>query len=166
MRVRRIVLIALFAVAAATARPPAGGAAAAGGACPARLPATVASTRPGAGGRLVPPGVRSLLLCAYHGLNPPGESGRLERERIVDSPAALAWLVSNFDALPPAPRLTSCPMDDGTADLAVFSYSGSPLNPVTVGLTGCRIVTNGRVTRTASLAPGPTLLTRLGALIG
>jgi hypothetical protein len=57
-------------------------------------------------------------------------------------------------------------MDDGSAILAVFGYPAAPPSPVIVGLTGCRTVANGHLTRTASLPPGPVLLSRLDAILG
>ena len=56
--------------------------------------------------------------------------------------------------------------DDGSADLAVFAYAGSPDDIVTVGLSGCATVTNGHISRTAALTPGPALLDRLANLVG
>jgi hypothetical protein len=134
--------------------------------CPARLPATVASARTGAGMELVPAGVRSLLLCSYRGLNPAGTAHELDQTRRVRSAAELDWLVRTFNALPARSGLTGCPMDDGSAVLAIFGYRTAPPVEVSVGLTGCRVVQNGAITRTASLTPGPALLARLASLLG
>ena len=134
--------------------------------CPAQLPANPLSSRPGSTFALVPPGATSLLLCRYHGLNPLSRSGKLERARTVTGASELGRLTHEFDMLPKAPKLIYCPMDDGSAILATFSYTDAPPNPVSVGLTGCQIVTNGHVTRTAARAGAPPLVAQLTALVG
>jgi hypothetical protein len=134
--------------------------------CPAKLPANPLSSRPGATLVLVPAGATALLLCSYHGLNPPSQSGKLDQARRVTGARELSQLTHAFDTLPKVPRGIFCPMDDGSAILATFSYSYAPSNPVSIGLTGCQIVTNGHVTRTASRTPGPALLAELTALVG
>jgi hypothetical protein len=156
--------ILLAAMTAALAALPAAGSTAAPP-CPAKLPTTLVSSRPGAAGELVPPGAAALLLCAYRGLNPASSAGRLERSRLLGAGSELDWLVTTFDALRPSPPGIFCPMDDGTADLALFEYRSGPADPVTVALTGCRTAQNGHLGRTASLTPGPALLVRLGALL-
>jgi len=85
---------------------------------------------------------------------------------VVDAGAELDLLVHEFNALRPSPPFISCPMDNGSTDLAIFEYPTPPAARISVGLSGCRIVQNGHLTRTASLAPGPALLERLGALLG
>jgi hypothetical protein len=134
--------------------------------CPAKLPPTIVSARPGAQQELVPPGVRSLLLCSYHGLNPASTAGELVKARSVSAPAELDWLARTFDALRARTGLSGCPMDDGSAIVALFGYSTAPTDLVSVGLTGCRIVQNGHLTRSASLPPGPALIARLDSLLG
>jgi hypothetical protein len=134
--------------------------------CARRLPTSNVSMRLGAAEELVPGAPTAVVLCAYRGLNPAVTAGRLVRSTQVGSGPTLRWLVRTFDALRPNTGLTSCPMDDGTALVALFSYVSPPADPVTVGLSGCRIVQNGHVTRTASLKPGPALISRLQALIG
>jgi len=134
--------------------------------CPAKLPATIVSARPGAQQELVPAGPRSLLLCSYHGLNPASTAGRLAQTRTVGGADALGWLVGAFNRLRARSGLSGCPMDDGSAIVARFIYTTGPTDPVSVGLTGCRIVQNGHLTRTASLEPGPALIDRLESLLG
>lgn len=134
--------------------------------CPGRLPTSEPSARPGSSQKLVPPGASSLLLCSYHGLNPAALARTLERSGHLDRGSLLTAIVAEFDALPASLGMTGCPMDDGSAILAVFSYAGPPTSPVTVGLTGCRIVGNGHITRTASLPPGPMLIAQLTAILG
>ena len=137
----------------------------AGGACPAESGPTVVSARPGAGSALVPAGAVALLLCSYRGLNPSGPSRHLLARHTLADPAEVAALSRQFDALRPPPPLVACPMDDGSEIVASFLYREAPPDPVTVGLSGCEIVSNGRLTRTASLPPGPALLERLAALV-
>jgi hypothetical protein len=136
----------------------------AGGACPAESGPTAVSARPGAASALVPAGAAALLLCSYRGLNPPGQSHRLLAQHTLADPAEVAALSRRFDALRPPP-LVACPMDDGSEIVASFLYREAPPDPVTVGLSGCEIVANGRLTRTASLPPGPALLDQLTALV-
>jgi hypothetical protein len=108
-----------------------------------------------------------LLLCSYHGLNPPAQAHRLEHVRLVSAPAELAQLTREFNALHRQPPITfHCPMDDGSEILAIFRYVDAPPDPISVGLTGCQIVSNGHLTRTASLPPGPALLHQLTSLLG
>jgi hypothetical protein len=93
-------------------------------------------------------------------------SSQLERARTITGASQLGRLTHEFDMLPDASKLVFCPMDDGSAILATFIYTDAPSNPVSVGLTGCQIVTNGDVTRTAARAPGPELVAQLTALVG
>jgi hypothetical protein len=138
----------------------------AGGTCPAESGPTVVSARPGAGFALVPAGAETLLLCSYRGLNPPGRQAHdLLAQRTVTEPAEVATLSRQLDTLRPAPPLVACPLDDGSEVVASFLYREAPPDPVTVGLSGCELVSNGRLTRTASLPPGPALLGRLTALV-
>lgn len=134
--------------------------------CPATQPPTTLSARAGAARTLVPQGARSLLLCSYHGLNPASTARRLEQGRLVQAAAELTRLTGELDALRQQPGIVfHCPLDDGSEILAIFRYPSGAPNPVSVGLTGCQIVSNGHVNRTASLPPGPTLIGQLEALL-
>ena len=135
------------------------------GRCPLIGAPTAVSARPGASTTLVPGGASSLLLCSYRGLNPPGQAHRLVGQRLLSAPAQVAGFARQFDELRPPPPLVSCPMDDGSEVVATFLYGDAPPDPVTVGLSGCEIASNGTLTRTASLPPGPALLGRLKALV-
>jgi hypothetical protein len=137
----------------------------AGGACSADSPAPLVSMRPGAGSTLVPAGAQGVLLCSYRGLNPPGQPHRLIAERTLTDPSEVAALTGQFDALRAAPPLVACPMNDGSEIVATFLYRQAPPDAVAVGLSGCEIVSNGHVSRTGSLPPGPALLGRLTGLI-
>jgi hypothetical protein len=133
--------------------------------CPPRLPASDPSARPGSTETLVPAGPQSLLVCAYHGLNPRSLAGRLARSGSIGAGSELSTIVDEFDALHASVGLSGCPMDDGSTILAIFGYPQPPSSPATVAPTGCRIVGNGHLTRTASLAPGPTLIERLNSIL-
>jgi hypothetical protein len=67
---------------------------------------------------------------------------------------------------PQSSHVISCPFDNGTEMLAFFSYPTQPALRLTISLTGCEVITNGHVARTASLPPGATLLARLTELVG
>jgi hypothetical protein len=159
-RLASIVVLLATAACAAIAGP----SLAAAPPCPPSLP-TLGARGP-AQTVLVPTGARSLLLCSYRGLDPPGQAHQLERQRAVGAGPALNGLVREFDNLPARSGLTSCPMDNGSAILALFGYAVLPTDEVSVGLSGCQVVTNGRVTRTASLGPGPALVAELSRLVG
>jgi hypothetical protein len=139
-----------------------------GRAAAAPCPAVAAAQPPvaaAAAAVLVPPGATSLLLCRYRGLSPLRTARHLERWTLVAGGSGLAALTAAFDALPELPKATACPMDAGGEILAIFRYANEPADPVTVGLGGCRIVSNGHVTRTAGGSAGMRLLARLSALV-
>ena len=162
-------LCAASAALAAVLGPPAAAARAgdsgASGTCPAESAPAVVSMRPGAVSALVPAGADTLLLCSYRGLNPPGEAHRLVAQDTLTDAAEVTALARQFDALRPAPPLVACPLDDGSEIVATFLYRGAPPDPVTVALSGCEIVSDGHLARTASLPPGPALLGRLTMLV-
>src|ERR1700722_1695203 len=91
---------------------------------------------------LVPPGATQVLLCRYHGLNPASTAHRLVRGRLVTNRAEVQRLASELTALPKTRGRIACPMDDGSEIAVEFSYSHSASVTVTVGLTGCRTVSN------------------------
>jgi len=132
--------------------------------CPAVAPKPLPSTAPAGGGELVPTGATSLLLCRYHGLNPAATARRLEGMRLVTS--GIAQIAAEFDSLPKLPRgIMACPFDDGSEIVATFRYPRARADVVDVGLAGCRVVTNGRLSRTAIGPAGARLLARLTALV-
>jgi hypothetical protein len=115
---------------------------------------------------MVAPGAVSVDLCRYHGLNPPALAGRLELGRTFNSVATVARLRRELDALPAQGNAVfHCPMDDGSEILAIFAYAHAQYDPVTIGLSGCRLVSNGHLTRSARLPPGPALLAELARLL-
>jgi hypothetical protein len=132
--------------------------------CPATAPTLTAPARPGSGA-LAPTGATSVLLCRYHGLNPAATAHRLSGSRLVTAKAKVSRLLTELDALPPAPRGIHCPLDDGSELTARFAYVHAAAVLVTLNLTGCRTVTNGRVSRTASGSAGSRLIEQLSALV-
>jgi hypothetical protein len=117
---------------------------------------------------LVPPGTNGVLLCRYHGFNPnPDQLGTLAKSRPITRRATVERLARQFNALqpPPAgPGVTACPFDDGSKVLAFFLYRKSRDVPVSVGLGGCRRVSNGQLGRTALGDTGTNLLRRIKRL--
>jgi hypothetical protein len=156
---RALVSVAVLAALAATGAP-----ARAAAACPATAPTLTAPARPGSGA-LVPEGAISLLVCRYHGLNPAATAHRLSGSRLVTAKAEVSRLATELDALPTAPRGIHCPLDDGSELTARFAYAHAAPVLVTVGLTGCRTVTNGRISRTAGGSAGSRLIEQLSALV-
>lgn len=114
---------------------------------PTRLPTEL---WPPARTSLAPRGATSIQLCRYSGLNarPPLT---LDRMRLLRASDLNATLIGQFDRLPAPPRgATACPADDLSQVVALLAYPHGRTVPVSVGLTGCRSVTNGTVQRTAS----------------
>ena len=100
--------------------------------------------------RLAPRGATSIQLCRYSGLNahPPLT---LDRMRLLRASHLIAGLLDQLDRLPAPPSgTTACPADDSSQIVALLAYPHGRTVPVSVGLTGCRSVTNGTVQRTAS----------------
>jgi hypothetical protein len=119
---------------------------------------------------LAPKGADTILLCGYSGLNAhPALS--LVRSRLLTQPALIRDLVRRFDGLPRGPRgPIACPADDGSQILALLVYPRGREVRISVGETGCNMVTNGTVHRTASgfgrhPSRGPRLLARLKRLL-
>jgi hypothetical protein len=80
-------------------------------------------------------------------------------------------LVTEFDRLPSMQGAVACPSDDGSQILALLAYPGGHQVSISVGLTGCALVTNGSVHRTAAgfgtpRTFGPQLLAALEHLVG
>jgi hypothetical protein len=136
--------------------------------CPNSDRKQLTSTAAGSGKALVPPGPRQVLLCRYSGLNPtPADANRLLAQRLIGSRQTVARLAGEFDALKPFQSgAYACPADFGVKIVAIFRYLPTPRSddPVTLDPNGCAGVINGRVTRTALVAPGPALIGQLDAL--
>lgn len=120
---------------------------------------------------LAPAGANAIRLCRYSGLNdhPPL---RLVRATFLDRTRLVGQLVRRFDRLPSGPSApVACPADDGSEIVALASYPDGHEVRISVGLTGCQVVSNGSVNRTASgYGPhprrGPRLLAELKRLVG
>lgn len=125
---------------------------------------------PAARKRLAPPGAAAIRLCRYSGLNahPPLT---LAGGRLVRAPGLVAVLVADFDRLlAGSPGAVACPADDGSQILALLAYPGGRTVTISAGLTGCALVTNGSVHRTAAgfgspPAYGPQLVAELERLV-
>ena len=100
---------------------------------------------------LVPPGATSVVLCWYGGLNARGAAGRLLASARVTRNLVVR-LTNELDALPKLPNGIHCPVDDGSAVVARFEYAHAAPSAVRIGLTGCDIASNGRLTRRATPA--------------
>lgn len=152
------------ASAAVAARPPRS--------CPPHPPASIPTNRWATAGRqLAPAGAAAIRLCRYSGLNDHPASA-LIRQRLVGGGRAVRGLVRQFDALrpfPPGVYAVACPADDGSQILAFLAYPSGHRVTISVGLTGCNLVTNGDVHRTAANfayqnPAGPKLLAALERL--
>ncbi len=119
---------------------------------------------------LAPAGATAIRLCRYSGLNASPRL-MLVRSRLVSSRAVVRRLVDEFDRLPPPPAgAVACPDDDGSQIVALVSYPAGQQVTIAVGLTGCALVTNGSVHRTAAgigSPPtfGPQLVAQLERLV-
>lgn len=129
--------------------------------------AVASSSRPGAKSELVPPGPRSVLLCRYSGLGQHPRSATafgLIEDLLVTKRATVTSIASRLNRLRSSPGAFACPADFGDAIVAVFSYGSGRVDTVKVGLSGCTLVSNGQVVRTAAFAPGPALIRQLMAM--
>jgi hypothetical protein len=124
-------------------------------------PPAPASSFTDAGAVLVPSAPRSVVLCRYRGLDSdPDMSLTLARARRLGPGHTLSTIAARLNALEPWPFTgglpTSCPLDDASQVIAHFGYPNGATSAVTVDLTGCNTVTNGRIDRTA-YPSGPVL---------
>lgn len=135
--------------------------------CPQRSPAVpVHQAWAPANLTIAPAGATSVRVCRYSGLNahPPLRltAGVLIRDRAeVDR---IVWRLDRLTAGPTGP--VACPSDDLSQIRVVLAYPGRRTVPVSVGLAGCGIVTNGAVNRTVAGVgnqPGPLLIRELKA---
>jgi hypothetical protein len=139
--------------------------------CPTRLPSRVPVQRwSAARAELAPPSASAIRLCRYAGLNAHPRL-TLVGSRLLDSRSLVHQLVSEFDRLPSLTGAVACPADDGSQIVALLSYPNGHQVTISAGLTGCALVTNGSVHRSAagigSPRPfGPQLLAQLERLIG
>jgi hypothetical protein len=166
--VRAALLMAAALVALALASATSSAAGLGRGACPATDRPAPVSDRAGAARSLVPPGANALLLCRYGGVNDGSAAFRLRSSPVlVKDASTVARYARDLDALKALSGVVfHCPADTGTAIVAYFRYPTGPDDPVTLGLDGCMLVTNGHVHRTAGVQPtGRRLVSALEALV-
>lgn len=121
------------------------------------------SHRTGADKMLVPAGARTLLLCRYSGTESRTVGfHRLLSTTYLTSARKVARLASELNALPPANGAYACPNDNGTAIIARFGYAKGGANPVRVGLSGCELVTNGKLN---AIGDGKSVISQLANLV-
>jgi hypothetical protein len=114
---------------------------------------------------LVPRGARGVLLCRYHGLNTRYEAGTLAYSRPVTKGKRVDRLAGELNALRPlGPGPIACPADFGANVMAFFHYTKAPDDAVSVELSGCSLVSNGQISRSAMQRPGPKLLRQVERL--
>lgn len=98
---------------------------------------------------LAPAGASTLRLCRYAGLNARPRFA-LTWSRLLRSRRLVSALVRDLDRLQRfPPGLVNCPEDDLSQIEVLLAYPGGRVLTISVGLTGCRAVTNGSVARTA-----------------
>ncbi len=119
---------------------------------------------------LAPAGASAIRLCRYSDLNAHPRLALIS-SRLLRNPGIVRELVSKFDRLPSLSGAVACPNDDLSQILAVPAYPGGRQVTVSVGLTGCELVSNGSVYRTAAglgSPPGfgPQLVAQLEQLVG
>lgn len=119
---------------------------------------------PGARSELVPPGTSRLLLCRYRGLNPSVQRFQLLASDRVRKRSTVARIMAQLNALAPSTGVFSCPADFGALIVAYFRYRTGPDDVVNVDTSGCELITNGHVHRSASGGPGRQLLGELEAM--
>jgi hypothetical protein len=110
--------------------------------CPSTRPDKVTTTAEDASTRLVPLTAGQARVCLYGGFNDSPRLGLVESANVTDSVHAAA-LADALNALPAQPAGNYfCPSDDHRTVLAMFSGEGQTID-VSIGLTGCQLVTNG-----------------------
>jgi hypothetical protein len=115
-----------------------------------------AEIRAGSKHTLVPAGAISLVVCGYNGMNATSsvpEFG-LTGAGTSEDPATVGRITSELDAIKPTPAnaVYSCPMQDGSQDIATFGYRAGPSVVVTLDTGACNI-SNRYVMRTGLGAP-------------
>jgi hypothetical protein len=112
--------------------------------------------RPVAAGvrRLVPSGAATLLLCRYRGLNPSRTALRLRSARLLTGRAEITSITAALNRLPPATAVFHCPMDDGSAILARFTYPAGREVVIRIALRGCRTVAGPYLPVRTAISPG------------
>jgi hypothetical protein len=91
--------------------------------------------------------------------------------RLLESRRLVRPLVREFDRLPALSGPVACPNDNGSQIVVLLSYPDGRQVSISVGLTGCALVSNGSVHRSAAgfgTPPpfGPRLVAQLEHLAG
>ncbi len=117
--------------------------------------------------QLAPAGARAIRLCGYDGLNARPRF-KLAASALIHNRKVVGELVSEFDALPSLrPGAYACPDDDGSEIVALLAYPDGHEVTISASVTGCSVVSNGDVTRTADDGPpGLALMAQLEHLSG
>ena len=150
--------------AASSARPNAAAARPGRGPCPTRIDRVPYRRDAAARRRLVFGRPDRLVLCRYTGLTRPDPQG-LRRWHAVGGPRHVRRLAHRLNQLPPfSSGPIACPADFGETLLARFRYPHAPDDYVKVGLSGCRLATNGPRTRLTSGHGGAALVRALERL--
>jgi hypothetical protein len=129
--------------------------------CPSNDRTPVVSETPGAGNSLVPRGAVSLTVCRYNGLKGDPQSVRgFKPDKLVavgttGDQGKIAKITGELDRIRPTRpgARFGCPADFETKLLAFFAYPSQRGDVVTIGLSGCNTITNGRVRRLGLSAP-------------
>jgi len=117
--------------------------------------------------QLAPAGASAIRLCGYDGLNATPRF-KLAASSLIRSRKVVDEIVSELDALPPLrPGVFACPEDDGSQIVALLAYTNGHEVTISASVTGCSVLSNGDVTRTADDGPpGPRLMAQLERLSG
>ena len=117
--------------------------------------------------QLAPAGASAIRLCGYDGLNAKPRF-KLAASAFIRNRRVMVELVSEFDALPSLrPGVFACPDDDGSEIIALLAYPDGHEVTISASVTGCSVVSNGDVARSADYGPpGPHLMAQLERLSG
>ena len=127
--------------------------------CPSQAPQLHSPRGPGRREELVSPQGVAARLCRYHGLNASSRLG-LAHTRLITDISLVRSLARQLNSLPPTRGTYSCPMDDGSEILLVFGYVARSPERVTVGVLGCKAVTNGHTGTLAGVSPAGVRLVK------
>lgn len=128
--------------------------------CPTRAPYLQARKNARGYVRFVHPDAVLVELCRYRGLNAALPLG-LAQSRVIRHAVTIDKLTQELNSLPTRSGMFSCPFDEESEILLVFVHGDLRLERVTVGLRGCRIVTNGRFHTIAITPAGFRLVKQL-----
>jgi hypothetical protein len=92
----------------------------------------------------------------------PAPAFTLEAHAAVGSAKQAAAFAKGLDALRPPSGAVFCPADFGQYVVAWFGYASGAVDPVTIDVGGCGIVTNGHLSRAST---GGTVVEQLLGLV-